>query len=196
MNGEPDCVQGAWTRQSVAIDGGEPFETQRVVWIQAGVCYADVRVPFHPAATERCFTGRSGWDIDGYRWTHRVDLEVLSPAGDDLGDLSWEDDTLIERGQFPTETGVVSYEERWVRLPDWRGPFLALEGDSTCMVRSGGHAITVADRRADGGAFVAIYRRLCDGEWPPVLTIGPADDLPSPADPPDSWHVVHRGVCA
>jgi hypothetical protein len=193
---EPDLVHGAWTRQSVAIGGGPPFETQHVVWIQSGTCYADVRIPFHPGADERCFTGRSGWDGDAYRWTHRFDLEIGAPSADDVGELTWNGDTLVERGMFPTADGAVAYEERWVRLPESRGPFLALEGDATCMVRSGSHVITVADQRPTGGEFAAAYRRLRDGAWATVLTIGPADRLPSPDDAPEGWQIVHRGRCA
>jgi hypothetical protein len=55
-------VHGAWMRRSAAIDDGPAFETQFVIWLQAGSCYADVRVPLHPAADERCFAGRSGWE--------------------------------------------------------------------------------------------------------------------------------------
>jgi hypothetical protein len=194
MTAEPDFVHGAWARRSVAIDGGPPFETQRVVWIQAGTCYADVRVPFHRSAGERCFSGRSGWDVDGYRWGHRVDLEAGASA-DDVGDLSWEGDALIERGTFPTGAGEVAYVEQWVRLPGWRGPFLALEGDNACLVRTGDHAITVEDRRPSGGPFVAAYRRLQSGEWVIVAAIGAGDCLPTPARPPDDWVVVHRGGC-
>jgi hypothetical protein len=201
-------VQGVWTRQSVSLDGGEPFETQHVYWLQAGDCYADVRVPFHPAGGTSCFAGRSGWDGDRFRWTHRLDFEappvadgtacsggtggtrlagadgaastgggtgwaggnvgdagtggvgadgtastggagangtagtngaasaggagadgtagVGGPAGtsgagtaaggsgDDIGELRWDGDCLIETGML----GDVAYEEVWARLPD------------------------------------------------------------------------------
>ena len=195
MNAEPDVVHGAWTRQAVAVDGGPLFETQHVVWIQTGTCYADVRVPFHVAAEQRCFTGRSGWDSDAYRWTHHFDLEIGAPTADDVGELTWDGDTLIERGMFPTARTTVAYEERWVRLPEWRGPFLALEGDAACMVRSGAHVITVVDQRPTGGGFAAAYRRLRDGAWATVLTIGRAECLPSPDDAPEGWRIVHRGTC-
>jgi hypothetical protein len=82
----------------MAIDGGEAFETQHVYWLQAGPCYADLRVPFHPAATARCFAGRAGWDDGCFRWAHRLDLEAANP--EDVGELAWEDGRLIERGWF------------------------------------------------------------------------------------------------
>jgi hypothetical protein len=193
--GEPDLVHGAWTRRSVAIDRGPHFETQFVVWIQAGACYADVRIPFHPHADARCFSGRSGWDADGYRWTHRVDLEDDAPSADDFGTLTWEADALVERGVFPTRDGDVGYEEVWIRMPGSRGRFLALEGPAACLVRVGDHAITVRDRRPAGGTFDAVYRRFDDGTWATVAVIGSDRCLPSPADPPSEWSVVHTGVC-
>jgi hypothetical protein len=193
---DPELVHGAWSRQSVRLVDGPPFETQHVVWIQSGTCFADVRVPFHPDAGERCFTGRSGWDADGYRWRHHVDFEGVCPFADDVGELDWDGDTLVERGLFPTPGGTVPYEERWVRLPGWRGTFLALEGDRACLVRCGSHAITVEDRRPMGGEFAAAYRRHDQCSWTTVVSIGPADDLPTPADPPSGWDLVHRGDCS
>jgi hypothetical protein len=196
MTREPDLVHGAWTRRSVAMDHGPHFETQLVVWLQAGACYADVRVPFHPDADTRCFTGRSGWDLDGFRWTHRVDLEEGAPAADDFGTLDWEGDSLVERGMFPTADGEISYEEIWVQMPGSRGPFLALEGPGSCLVQVGDHAITVQDRRPDGGTFDAVYRHFDDGAWTSIAVIGSDCDLPTPADAPSDWCVVHSGVCS
>ena len=61
----PDEIHGAWKRQSVVVEDGPRFETQHVVWLQAGPCYADLRVPFHPAGDIRCFAGR--------RWPDRLE---------------------------------------------------------------------------------------------------------------------------
>jgi hypothetical protein len=191
----PDFVHGAWTRRWVVIDGGPRFETQHVVWVQSGTCYADLRVPFDAAAAERCFTGRSGWDVDGYRWAHHLDLERGVPA-DDVGQLEWDGDLLVERGRFPTEDGLVPYEEGWARLPGWDGTFLALEADTACLVRCGDHAITVEDRRWNGGSFAAAYRRLQHGAWVTVATIGDGERLSTPAQLPRRWRVVHRGDCS
>jgi hypothetical protein len=189
-------THGAWMRRSVIIDGGPSFETQLVVWLQAGTCYADVRVPLHPDADERCFAGRSGWDGEGYRWTHHFDLEPGSPAADDLGLLVWEDDTLIERGLFPTLDGSVRYEETWVRLDDSDGPYLAMESPQGAFVCVGGHAIGIADRRSDGGGFAAAYWRHRDDGWEIRAAIGDSEGLPHPdgihAGGP-GWLVVEQG---
>ncbi len=196
MTAACDVVHGAWGRRWAAIDGGPRFETQHVVWVQCGTCYADLRVPFHPAAGERCFSGRSGWDADGYRWEHHLDLEEGGPPGDDIGDLEWDGEVLVERGLFPTPDGLVPYEEGWAPLPCGRGAFVALEGDGACLVRSGAHAITVEDHRWRGGPFAAAYRRFAAGAWATVATVGPGEHLPTPACPPREWRVVHRGECA
>jgi len=190
----PDLLHGAWTRRSVSIDGGPAFETQSVVWLQAGTRYADLRVPFHPDADQRCFTGRSGWDGDCYRWTHQLDLEGSdSAAADDTGDLTWEDGAVVERGMFPTGDGEVPYEEVWVRLPDADGPWQVLEAPKACLVRVGRHSITVVDRRPGGGEFAACYRMLARGGWRTALAIGDATRLPAPGDAPRDWRVVHAG---
>ena len=191
---EPDLVHGAWTRQSASIGGGPRFETQRVVWLQAGTCYADLRVPLHPAADTRCFTGRSGWDGERYRWTHHLDLEGDAPAADDVGDLGWEDGALVERGMWPTGAVAVAYEERWIPLPGPRMPYLALEAPGCSLVRVGDHALTVTDRRPDGGPFSACYRVLDGGHWQIVAAIGEGASLPDPNSAPSRWSVVHRGL--
>jgi hypothetical protein len=190
----PDLLHGAWTRRSVSIGGGPAFETQTVVWLQAGTRYADLRVPFHPEADERCFAGRSGWDGDRYRWTHRLDLEgTETAAGDDTGELTWEDGAVVERGMFPTADGVVPYEEAWVRLPEADGPWQALEAPHACLVRVGRHSITVVDRRAGGGGFAACYRVQRSGRWRIELAIGDATTLPAPGDVRRDWRLVHAG---
>jgi len=189
-------THGAWLRQCVIIDDGPAFETQFVVWLQAGTGYADVRVPIHPDADERCFAGRSGWDGEGYRWTHHLDLEPGSPAADDLGLLQWDHDALIERGLFPTGDGSVGYEETWVRLADSDGPYLAMESANEAFVRVGDHAIGISDRRADGGGFAAAYWRCRDGAWEVGAAIGDGAGLPHP-DRMDAgrpgWLVVEHG---
>ena len=196
----PDLVHGAWRRRSVSIDGSGPFESQRVVWIQAGTCYADLRIPFTPGAAERCFSGRSGWDGDGYayRWRHRLDLENSggepSAAAEDVGELSWEDGALVERGLFPTPTGSVCYEEIWERLPGSDGPFVALEARDTCLVRTGRHALTVVDGRPNGHPFSACYCVFVEGRWQATAFLGDGGGLPEPDNPPAAWTVVHRGT--
>jgi Protein HRI1 len=192
-------VHGAWMRRSATVEDGPAFETQFVVWLQAGSCYADVRVPLHPAADERCFAGRSGWDGEGYRWTHHLDLEPGSPAADDIGSLVWEADALVERGMFPTATEPVRYEEFWVPLDDSHGPYLALESPQDVFVRVGAHAIGISDRRADGAGFAAAYwRRRADG-WRTDASIGDCTALRTPDDItpdalPQGWKIMEQGI--
>jgi hypothetical protein len=189
MTTGPDLVHGAWVRRAASVDDSPPFETQHVVWLQAGPSYADVRVPFHPAAATRCFTGRSGWVGDRYRWTHRLDLEGSdSPAADDVGELTWEDGLLVERGMFPTAKGAVTYVEHWERVPGGIGLWEVQEAPGACLVRVGDHSITALDGPA---GFAACYRVLEDGVWRARLSIGETGSLPYPDDTP--WPVVYAG---
>jgi hypothetical protein len=194
--GGADVVQGAWIRRSAAIEGGSSFETQLVVWLQAGPCYADLRVPLHPDADQRCFSGRSFWEADGYRWTHHLDFEaangVASPSADDLGQLTWTGDALVETGMFATSTGPVSYEEVWSPLPGGGGPHLAVEAPDGCLVRVGRHAITVVDRRGTGGEFAACYRVLGAQGWRVEAAIGSPECLPAVDEIVNGWTVVHN----
>ncbi|MHB8663199.1 MAG: hypothetical protein ACYDH6_10995 [Acidimicrobiales bacterium] len=187
----PAAVQGAWTRRSVAFADGPRFETQHVIWLQAGACYADLRVPFHSAAQDRCFAGRSGWAGAGYRWTHRLDLEAHE--ADDVGHLDMAGDELIERGTFPTVDGPVAYEEVWVPVSQMTQPALALEAENACLVRVGDHAVTVVDERAEGGTFRAAHRRFDGSVWRTMMSIGEGDGsaLPDPTNPPDGWAVAY-----
>jgi hypothetical protein len=182
-------VSGAWTRKSVSVEGSEPFETQRVYWLQAGPCYADIRVPFHPGAGASCFSGRSGWDGGRFRWTHRLDL--VETGAVDVGDLFWDGDRLIERGTIGDP--AVAYEEVWVRLPDDGGESEALEAADGCHVQVGGHAITIVDGRGAGGSFGASYRVRFGDRWESRAVIGrgaampvlsPATDRPGRGGPP------------
>ena len=38
-----DDLVGIWQRESIAIDGAEPFEDSVVYWLHAGDFYADMR---------------------------------------------------------------------------------------------------------------------------------------------------------
>jgi hypothetical protein len=165
------------------------------VWLQAGSCYADLRVPFHPDAVPRCFTGRSGWDGDRYRWTHELDLEgTESPAADDTGEMTWADGAVIESGLFPTATGSLAYEEMWLSLPECDGPWHTFTAPHACLVRVGGHSITVGDFRAWGKGFAACYWVLDEDRWVPRLSIGDPSTLPPPGElPPADWHLVGAG---
>jgi hypothetical protein len=176
-------VQGAWTRESVTVAGSDAFETQLVYWLQAGPCYADIRVPFHPGAAFRCFAGRGGWRGDSFLWTHRLDLEESNP--EDVGHLFWEQGRLVERGWF----GNLAYEEVWRRIDDEKGPFVAAEGPNGCLVRVGDHAVTVIDRRGSSSreSFGACYRVLTLDGWETRVAIGDAAPLPSPAEIPTEW---------
>jgi hypothetical protein len=154
----------------VSIDRSEPFELQRVYWLQTESVYADLRVPFHPAGGTACFAGRSGWEGDRYRWSHLLELSTPEPkdAPDDIGDLTWKGDRLIERGLL---AGGATYEEVWRRLPGDRGQPEVLEAAHACHVRVGNYAVTIVDTRP-GGSFNACYRVRTTHGWEISAAIG------------------------
>jgi hypothetical protein len=175
-------VDGAWMRQSVSIDGSEHFELQRAYWLQAGDIYADLRVPFHPSGGTSCFCGRSGWVGERYSWTHGLDL--AGPGADEVGDLFWDGDRLIERGVL----GDLAYEEVWVRLPDSGGDSDGdrggesdvLDEPGVCRVRVGGHAMAIVDERSTGGTFSACYWVRRTERWEVSAAIGDGGALHAP----------------
>jgi hypothetical protein len=177
-------VDGAWARKSVSIGGSEPFEMQRVCWLQAGSAFADLRVPFLPGAAFQCFAGRAGWDGDRFRWSHRLDLEA--GGGEDVGELAWDNGRLIERGWL----GDVRYEEVWERQGRDDGPSLAAEGPHACLVQAGRHSISVVDQRDRGGEFAACYRVLGAAGWHVRDGIGDTTSLPSPDAVPPAWRLL------
>jgi hypothetical protein len=194
MMAQPN-LHGAWSRRWVTVGNGAAFETQSVIWLQAGPCYADLRVPFHPDAVPRCFAGRSGWDGEEYRWTHELDLEgAYSPAADDTGEMRVEGGAVIERGLFPTATGPLPYEEMWVGLPGGEGVWQAFSAPHACLVRVGGHSITVVDLRGWGKGFAAAYWVLTANRWVSQLSLGDPTRLPTPDTlPPADWRLVGAG---
>jgi hypothetical protein len=156
-------IQGGWWRESVTFGGAPRFECQRVVWLQVGDRYADLRVPFHPQASNRCFAGRTTWEGDKLRWYHDIDLE--GSGADDAGRLVWEGDALIERGLFDSPDGPVAYEEVWRPLPNSDGSPLVVDRPGSCVVRTGKHAIAIEDARPAGGRFCACYQRMGSKGW-------------------------------
>ena len=185
----PERFRGAWRRVSIAVDGGEPVEPSRVVWVQTASAYADIRVPrigFGDLQPAMSFAGTTRWVDPHLHWRHDLDLDQRrSPDdGGDVGRVSWCGADLVETGTFGDDAPV-PYVEVWRRMPgsdgptqDWTSP------DGTHRhVRVGDHAITVADDRQGGGAYRACYRTRLADEWTVELALGDdAIDLPLPTE--------------
>lgn len=189
----PERFIGAWRRASLAlpIHGGEPFERQRVLWLQAGSAFADVRLPLDPAdgdpqAAPVSFAGVTTWDGSSLCWHRDLDLHRVTDA--DKGAITWEGDAMIETGSFTFGGELQPYREVWVREDPVVSPRLALRStDGTArLVRVGDHAITVADEREGDGWYRACCRSRTSQGWTVTMALGEAADrLPEPpeADP-------------
>jgi hypothetical protein len=175
---------GAWTRDSIALDGGPPGEPQWVRYLQASRSYADLRLDRDGGPGAVCFAGTTSWDPNRSlaRWHHALDL---APAGPDEGVLEWlGDGRMRERGAFTGAHGQVPYEEVWRPLPVGEGGTAALRSNDppARLVQVGGHRIAVVDRRATGGGFAARYdaRTSTGGAWAVGLTLGDPAAVPAP----------------
>ena len=199
----PERFRGAWKRVSLALDGAAPTEHADVVWLQTERAYADLRIPrygYGDIVAPMSFAGTTTWADPYLRWSHDLDLDAGSGAGAgsdagsgpgpggsaldaDVGRVRWHGDDLVETGELTEGGRTVSYTEVWRRVA---GSASGLEShwsaDGTCVaVRTGDHALTIADDRAAGGAFRACYRTRHDGRWSVELALGAgATDLPPP----------------
>lgn len=187
----PALFVGVWTRVSLALDGGDVFENQRVVWAQASSGYADIRTPLasdddDPVAGPVSFAGTTAWDGASLHWTRTIDL---NPGDhDDIGAITWDGDDMIESGEFPFGGKVSPFVEVWRRLPGDVTPRLVLVASDppSQLVRVGDHCVVVADQRGADGAFSAAYRRLVGDAWCTETAIGDGETLPTPP----SWSLT------
>ncbi|MEA2825941.1 MAG: hypothetical protein QOG43_380 [Actinomycetota bacterium] len=158
---------------SLALDGGEAHEPADALWLQAPLHFADLRTDLTTGAVHSCFAGTTAWFAPVLRWTHEIDLDPR-PRGvaDDVGQVSWDGDDLLERGvfAFPGTDGPVPYVERWRRLAGDR-PVVATVGAGRIRVVAGAHALEVA-RTATGVA--ATSSRLTPAGWQAVRTVAAA----------------------
>jgi len=182
----PERFRGAWKRVSLAVDGAAPTEHADVVWLQTECTYADLRIPrygYGDIVAPLSFAGTTTWADPFLRWSHDLDLDESTPADSDIGRVRWNGDDLVETGEFTEGGRAVPYTEVWRRVA---GSEAGLEShwspDRTCVVvRTGDHALTIADDRTAGGAYRACYRTRHDGRWSVELALGAgATDLPAP----------------
>jgi hypothetical protein len=186
----PDSFLGAWERTGVLVDGEPVAEPGRVVWVEAGRAYVDIRGP-GLFASDTTFAGVTRWLEPHLMWTHTIDAG--DDAGADVGHISYDGDDLLEAGEY-TDGRVISYVERWSPLPASSGPILAAMTRGGIAVRAGDHASVVVDRRPSDGGIAARYDRWEGSAWHPEIEFGAAADLeqlPDPLSPhaalPDGW---------
>ena len=139
--------------------------------------YGDIVAPLS-------FAGTTTWADPFLRWGHDLDLDAERPPGaSDVGRVAWDGNDLVETGEFTDGDRAVPYTEVWRRVADSdAGLESHWSPDGTCVVvRTGDHALTIADDRAAGGAYRACYRSRHEGRWEVELALGAgAADLPAP----------------
>jgi len=184
----PEQFFGAWRRRSIAFDGGEPTEPARVLWLQAGDSFADLRVPIASDAQVEAFAGTTACDPPRLTWTHTVDWHGAF-AGFDCGEIAWRDGLMIERGECELDGRPSVYEEVWERIDDGQDRTVLLATDGV-MVRVGRYCIAMRDRRPDGGGFAVRSARLVGNDWIDVDVCGDALSLPVAYATTGDWHVA------
>jgi hypothetical protein len=124
---------GLWKRETIQIEAGEPRETAVVLWLQVGIHFADLRIPFEraflpagqslanlPLQRLREFAGFSAFvgfidaTADWIRWNRTIDF-CPRPGQVDQGRVHWEAGNLIEIGEFARpDSSTGTYKEIWV----------------------------------------------------------------------------------
>ena len=160
----PGALVGAWRRESLAIQGMDPFEDSCVIWLQSPSRYADVRVPLPGAdAQPESFGGRQEWQEPRLTFHHELDYTGRFPQ--DSGILSRDGDILIEDGSVDLDGKTISYRERWVLQTPVHAAYLAVEARDendrlqAIAVRVGEHAVVISR----GDSFQAVYLTFEDG---------------------------------
>lgn len=206
----PDRFRGVWQRVSLSVDGGPWCEPAQVIWVQTGMIFGDIRLPFagradeHPAMS---FAGTLRWDDPHLSWNHKLDLygDPDSDDGGDTAEVSWHGGEMVCTGHFPRESSTVPYTEVWRRLSGSSGTSLSLvraDGHGV-LAQVGDHAVTIVDDRLRGGSYRACYRSRSDAGWAVSLSIGEGtESLPAPPDQADisdamvldrrRWHVLEH----
>lgn len=107
---------GVWQRESISIEGGDPFEDLNVLWLHTGDYFADIRFP-RPSETQAittAFAGRAYWQSPRMRFEHEIDL--TKEFAEDTGHMSFASGKLIEKGKVTVNEKVIKFEEVWTQL--------------------------------------------------------------------------------
>ncbi|MCW2778827.1 MAG: hypothetical protein JWN17_2552 [Frankiales bacterium] len=124
---------GAWRRAGIARGDGPLVEDERVVWLQVGDAFADLRAGGEDPVA---FAGRTTVEGDVVTWHHEVSTQ---PPATDVGRVEHRDGLLVETG---TGDDGRPYVEHWVPLPT-TGPALAHTAQDLRAVRVGDHVLVV-----------------------------------------------------
>lgn len=177
---------GAWQRRSIAIDGGEHCEPARVLWLQAGDAFADLRIPDDPDVDVDAFAGITTYEEPALTWHHTLDWNG-NFAGYDCGVVERTDEALIERGEYERDGSRHTYEEIWERI-DPGSVGAVLTATHAVIVRVGCHCLAMRDRRRAEGFFDVRQTRVEGRDWCDITVLGDGIELPRlPVDVPADW---------
>ncbi len=111
-----DDLVGVWQRESIAINGAEPFEDSVAYWLHAGDFYADMRWPVCSKTDSRksAFAGAATWSAPYMRFSHEIDYTDDIP--EDVGHLSVFRGNLLERGEVKISDQTIRFQETWCPL--------------------------------------------------------------------------------
>ena len=180
---------GVWKRQSLQIEGGEPFEVSHAYWLQAHGFYADMRWPRGEdhRAENSAFAGTADWQAPWMRFAHEIDFNSL--ITEDVGHLSRENNGLRERGELQLGPKTIKFEELWRPVrPKTDNGFvdtsvnvaqLAIDADNRqkgYLVRIADHAIAMLE--TGPGVFSAgCWRGESASHWQLLAAIGNHEPL-------------------
>ncbi len=176
--------RGVWRRESIAIDGGDPFEDSEVYWLQVGEYFADMRWPKEGETHNNisAFAGRTLWQAPKMHFVHEIDLnQALS---DDVGEMSFRGEQLVERGEARVGDRVFQFEEVWVTTAvpassECRVACAIGQGQSGYLVRVGDYVIALEE--ADGHHNAGTWRRR-GGDWVLQFGLGRTETLSETVD--------------
>ena len=162
---------GVWKRESIALDGGAPFEDSNVYWLHAGDYFADMRWPKGDESIGglSAFAGTTHWDPPKMRFDHELDLHETTAQ--DVGTLVFADNKLIESGEAVLPDKSVRFEEVWVRVSeplasDCVARYVADE--SAGFIVRVGEFLAILEKKNDV-LSAATWRR--EKDWVPLFSI-------------------------
>ncbi len=166
----PGALVGAWRRESIAIQGMDPFEDSCVIWLQSPSRYADVRVPLPGTdAQPESFGGRQEWREPRLTFHHELDYTGRFPQ--DSGILSRDGDILIEDGSVDLDGKTTTYRERWVPQTPVHAAYLAVEARDendrlqAIAVRVGEHAAVISQSPSFNAAYLTFKGGCPTRQW-------------------------------
>ena len=137
----PEWLTGVWVRKAIWFGNAEPDDSTRVFYIQTPSLFADIRIPASRSDASNAIgfedlpdtkleellpqEGLAGYveaEDNIVTWQREIDFQP--PTGiPDIGQCTLDKPYMIEKGIH------LDYTERWQRIDDGNGQFLAMQID-------------------------------------------------------------------